>query len=118
MEIELLRAKIHRATVTDAHLDYVGSITIDSEIIAASGLIEYEKVQVVNINNGQRFETYVIAGTAGQKEMCINGAAARLCQVNDKIIVIAYAKMSLDEAKHYQPTSILLDDQNNILRKL
>jgi aspartate 1-decarboxylase len=112
MEITLLKAKIHRATVTDAELDYVGSITIDEELMDVSGILEYEKVQVVDINNSHRLETYVIGGERGSGMVCLNGAAARCVQKGDKIIIMAYVEMTPDEAKDHRPTVVFVDDKN------
>lgn len=107
-------SKIHRATVTDANLNYVGSITIDEELIKAANMRVGMRVDIVNINNGERFSTYIIKGTPGQRDICLNGAAARLVQPGDKIIVIAYANYDEDELGDYEPTVVLVDDQNNI----
>ena len=115
MRVEMLYSKIHRATVTDANLNYVGSITIDEELMEAASLFEGQKVDIVNINNGERFSTYVITGKRGSKEICLNGAAARKVHVGDKIIIIAYASMEMDEAKKYKPKVIIVDDNNNIV---
>ena len=117
MELTLLKAKIHRATVTQADLDYVGSITIDSELLAESGIMEYEKVAIADIDNGSRFETYVIAGEAGSGIICLNGAAAKCVNVGDKVIIMAYAQMTPDEAKNHKPTVLFVDDNNKIARK-
>ena len=116
MEITMLKAKIHRATVTQAELDYVGSITIDEELLEKSGILEYEKVQVVDINNGSRFETYTICGERGSGVVCLNGAAARCVQKNDKVIIMAYAQMTPDEAKKFNPTVLFVDDSNKITK--
>ena len=116
MTVELLKAKIHRATVVQAELDYVGSITVDSELLEASGILEYEKVQIVDINNGSRFETYTIAGERGSGMICLNGAAARCVSTGDKIIIMSYASMTPEEAKTHKPTVILVDDDNRISR--
>jgi len=113
----MLYSKIHRATVTDANLNYVGSITIDEELMDAAALIEGQKVDIVNINNGERFSTYVIKGKRGKRDICLNGAAARKVHVGDKIIIIAYASMELNEAKGYKPKVVIVDDDNNILKK-
>ena len=94
MQLNMLKGKIHRATVVQAELDYVGSITIDEDLMEASGILEYEKVQIVDVNNGQRFETYVIAGEAGSGMICLNGAAARNVSVGDKVIIMCYCQMS------------------------
>ncbi|MDH5721094.1 MAG: aspartate 1-decarboxylase [Spirochaetia bacterium] len=117
MMISVLRAKIHRATVTDADLNYEGSLTVDNELLEKTGLREYEKVHVVNINNGARFETYIIKGKPGSGEICLNGAAARLGQKGDKVIVIAYALLSEEELKTHQPNIILVDDNNKPVQK-
>ena len=117
MELTLLKAKIHRATVTQADLDYVGSITIDSNLLAESGIMEYEMVAIADIDNGSRFETYVIAGEAGSGIICLNGAAAKCVNVGDKVIIMAYAQMTPDEAKSRKPTVLFVDDSNKIVRK-
>jgi len=117
MFIEVLKAKIHRATVTDANLNYVGSITIDCNLLAASGIREHEKVQVVNINNGQRFETYVITGEAGSGKICLNGACARLAEIDDKIIIIAYCHLDNDEYTNHTPSLVFVDDENRPVDK-
>jgi len=114
MTFDMLYSKIHRATVTDANLNYVGSITIDEELLAASSLKVGQKVEIVNINNGERFSTYVIKGDAGSKDMCLNGAAARKVEIGDKIIVIAYASYSEEELQNYKPIVVHVDDNNNI----
>lgn len=116
MLLNMLKAKIHRATVTQAELDYVGSITIDRDLLGASGILEYEKVAIVDINNGARFETYVIAGERGSKTICLNGAAARMVQKNDKVIIMAYAQMTEEDMKSYQPTVVFVDDDNSVVR--
>jgi aspartate 1-decarboxylase len=113
--INILKSKIHRAVVTGADLNYVGSITIDEDLMDAADIIENEKVQVVNNNNGQRFETYVIPGERGSKMICLNGAAARLVQPGDVIIIISYGLVEKDKAKAYTPKIIFLDDDNNIV---
>ena len=114
MLLTVLRAKIHRATVTETNLEYIGSITIDEEVLQAADILPGERVQVVNINNGHRFETYVLAGSPGSKTVGINGAAARLCARGDKVIVISYALMSYEEARCFKPRIVLLDDENRI----
>lgn len=116
MYIEMLKGKIHRATVTQAELDYVGSITVDVELLKAAGILEYEKVQIVDINNGARFETYTIAGEAGSGIICLNGAAARCVQKGDKVIIMAYAQMTPEEASENPPSVIFVDDENKISR--
>lgn len=117
MTITMLKAKIHRATVTQAELDYVGSITVDIELLEQAGIYEYEKVQIVDVNNGARFETYTIAGERGSGVMCLNGAAARMVQTGDKIILMAYAQVSTEEAKELRPTVLFVDDQNRVTGK-
>jgi aspartate 1-decarboxylase len=112
----MCKSKIHRATVTDANLNYVGSITIDAELMAAADLREYEQVHVVNVNNGARFETYVIAGDAGSGEICLNGAAARLAHRGDKVIIISYAQYREEELHEYRPVFIFVDEHNRITR--
>lgn len=114
MTFDMLYSKIHRATVSDANLNYVGSITIDEELMQAAALRVGQKVDIVNINNGERFQTYVIKGKAGSKDMCLNGAAARKVQISDKIIVIAYASYTEAELENYKPIVVLVDEKNNI----
>lgn len=114
MTIQMLYSKIHRATVTDANLNYVGSITIDEELLEASKLRVGQQVEIVNINNGERFSTYTIKGPRGKKDICLNGAAARKVQPGDKIIIIAYATYNEDELKNYKPTIVLIGEDNNI----
>lgn len=116
MFVEVVKSKIHQVKVTEANLHYVGSITIDEDLMDASGIIENEKVQIVNINNGERLETYVIKGERGSGEICLNGPAARKVAVGDIIIIIAYAMMDLQEAKGFSPTIIFPDYENNTLR--
>lgn len=116
MTISVLNSKIHRATVTEADLNYIGSITIDIELLEKSGIAEYQKVQIVDINNGERFETYTIAGERGSGIVCLNGAAARCVQKGDKIIIMAYADMTSEEVKTHTPTVLFLGDDNKILR--
>ena len=110
----MLYSKLHRATVTDANLNYVGSITIDRELMDAAQLRIGQKVDIVNINNGERFSTYVIEGEKGKRDICLNGAAARKAEIGDVIIIIAYASMSCEEADHFKPHVVLLDHDNNI----
>ncbi len=112
----MLKSKIHRATVTDANLHYVGSITIDTELLEAADIRPYEQVAVVNINNGQRFETYAIEGPAGGGAMCLNGAAARLAQPGDLIIVISYAQYDEADLNGYEPTVVHVDQGNRPVR--
>ena len=117
MTMEMLKGKIHRATVVQAELDYVGSITVDEDLMDAAGIREYEQVQIVDVNNGQRFETYVIAGQRGSGMICLNGAAARCVSVGDKIILMSYAQMTPEEVKNdYHPNVVFVDEQNHIAR--
>ena len=118
MTIEMLYSKIHRATVTDANLEYVGSITIDEDLMDAANLKVGQKVDIVNINNGERFSTYVIKGKRGNRDICLNGAAARKVHPGDKIIIIAYASMKIDEADTFKPAIVIVDDENNIIEEL
>nr|WP_320117630.1 aspartate 1-decarboxylase [uncultured Marinifilum sp.] len=115
MYIEVCKSKIHKASVTGANLQYVGSITIDEDLMDAANLIENEKVQIVNINNGERLETYVIRGERGSGTICLNGAAARKCAVGDVIIIIAYASMEFEEAKTWEPSLVFPDTATNKL---
>ncbi|MDD4844656.1 MAG: aspartate 1-decarboxylase [Anaerotignum sp.] len=117
MMLTMLKGKIHRAKVVQAELDYVGSITVDEDLLDASGILEYEKVCIVDINNGERFETYTIAGERGSGLICLNGAAARCVQVNDKIIIMAYTQLTPEEAKEFRPSVVFVDDDNNIICK-
>ena len=117
MFIEVLKSKIHRVTVTDADLNYIGSITIDRTLMEAAGLIEYEKVQILDNNNGERFETYVIAGERDSGTICLNGAAARRVQRGDIILILSYASMDFEEAKRFKPTVIFPDTATNRLVK-
>ncbi|MDD2951257.1 MAG: aspartate 1-decarboxylase [Sulfuricurvum sp.] len=114
MLIEMLYSKIHRATVTDANLNYVGSITIDEELLEASKMRVGQKVEILNINNGERFSTYIILGERGQRDICLNGAAARKVHKGDKIIIVAYATYNDSELENYKPTVVLVDDENCI----
>lgn len=116
MELCMLKGKIHRATVVQAELDYVGSITVDQNLLEAAGILEYEKVQIVDINNGSRFETYTIAGKRGSGLICLNGAAARCVQPGDKIIIMCYAHMSPEEARSARPNVVFVDDENKVQR--
>lgn len=118
MQLTLLKAKLHKATVTEANLNYTGSITIDKTLLEQSGILIWEKVSVVNNNNGARFETYVIEGEANSGIICLNGAAARLVQPGDKIIIMAYASMSPEEAKTHQPGVFIMDENNRIKEKI
>lgn len=114
MMIEVLKSKLHCVTVTEANLHYMGSITIDEDLMDAAGLIAGEKIQVVNNNNGERFETYVIKGERGSGCICLNGAAARKVQVGDVVIIIAYALMDIDEAKIFSPTIVFPKEGNRL----
>jgi len=116
MNRTMCKSKIHRATVTGADLNYVGSITIDPVLMEAADLLEYEQVAVVNVNNGARFETYVIPGVPGKGEICLNGAAARLAHPGDKVIVISYGQYNEEELERYRPVFIFVDENNQIAR--
>ena len=116
MVLEMLKSKIHRATVTQADVGYVGSITIDEELMINSGILEYEKVQVADVENGNRFETYVIAGDKGSGVICVNGAAAHKVNIGDKLIIMSYAQMTEEEAKNNPPKVVFVDDDNKITR--
>lgn len=111
----MFKSKIHRATVTQADLNYVGSITIDETLMEAANLLEGERVQIVNNNNGERFETYVIRGERNSGVICLNGAAARRVQVGDIVIIISYAYMSVEEAKEYKPIALMVNDKNQVI---
>ncbi len=114
MQIQVLKSKIHRIRVTEANLNYIGSITIDEDIMDEVGLIENEKVHVVNINNGERLETYVIKGKRNSRTICLNGPAARKVQVNDIVIILSYASMDFEEAKTFQPKIIFPVEENSL----
>ncbi len=114
-QIEILKSKIHRVKVTDANLEYVGSITIDEDLMDAAQLIEYEKVQVVNNNNGERLETYVIKGERGTGTICLNGAAARKVQKGDILIIVSYIQIDLESARKFKPTIIFPDENNRMI---
>lgn len=114
MNIEVLKSKIHRVKITQAELHYVGSITIDEDLMEAADILENEKVQIVNINNGERLETYVIKGERGSGEICLNGPAARKAQVGDIVIIISYCSLDKEEARDHQPVVIFPDDRNRI----
>ena len=118
MTIEMLKGKIHRATVVQAELDYVGSITVDEELLEAAGILEYEKVQIVDVNNGSRFETYTICGKRGSGMICLNGAAARCVSTGDKIIIMAYAGYEPEEARIHKPAVVFVDEENKISRSM
>lgn len=117
MTVEMLKSKIHWAVVKQAELDYVGSITVDEELLNAAGILEYEKVQIVDVNNGSRFETYTICGEPGSGMICLNGAAARCVSVGDKIIIMAYGNYDMQEAKEHKPSVIFVDEENKISQK-
>ena len=117
MQIEILKSKIHRVTVIEANLNYIGSITIDEDLMDAANMIEYEKVAVVDINNGERFETYVIKGGRGTGIICLNGAAARKVAVGDIIIIMSYALMDFEKAKTFKPNIVFPDTTTNSLVK-
>ena len=116
MLIEVLKSKIHRVTVTDADLNYIGSITLDKQLIEAANLLAGEKVQIVNLNNGERLETYIIEGKAGSGEVTLNGPAARKVQKGDLIIIISYAQLEFEQAKVFKPTMIFPDEKSNLLK--
>lgn len=115
MLLEFIYAKIHRATVTDANLNYLGSITIDKNLLDKANLSEGQKVEILDINNGERFQTYIIPGEAGKKDICLNGAAARKVAIGDKIIIVAYASFTPEEAKTFKPTIVHVDENNDIV---
>ena len=117
MNITMLYSKLHRATVTQANLHYVGSITIDQDLIDAANMRVGQKIDIVNVNNGERFSTYIIPGERGKKDICLNGAAARKVHVGDKVIIIAYASMSEQEADEYKPKVVILEDDNSIAQE-
>lgn len=114
MRLNMLKGKIHRATVVQAELNYVGSITVDADLLDASGILEYEKVHIVDIDNGARFETYTIAGERGSGMICLNGAAARCSEVGDKVIIMAYCQVDSNEAKELKPKVVFVEDNNKI----
>ncbi|MGL5085437.1 MAG: aspartate 1-decarboxylase [Clostridium sp.] len=116
MRINMLKGKIHRAKVVQAELDYVGSITVDEDLLDAAGIYEYEKVHIVDIDNGNRFETYTIAGERGSGLICLNGAAARCVQVGDKIIIMSYCELEDSEVKAHKPKVVFVDENNSVSR--
>ena len=116
MNLTMLKGKIHRAVVKQAELQYVGSVTVDTDLLDAAGILEYEMVQIVDIENGNRFETYTIAGEAGSGMICLNGAAARQVAVGDHIIIMCYAQMTPEEAKEHKPDVVFVDEENRIVR--
>ena len=116
MNLTMLKGKIHRAVVKQAELQYVGSVTVDTDLLDAAGILEYEMVQIVDIENGNRFETYTIAGEAGSGMICLNGAAARQAAVGDHIILMSYAQMTPEEAQEHKPDVVFVDEENRIVR--
>lgn len=116
MTVTMLKGKIHRAVVKQAELNYVGSITVDPELMEAAGIYEYEFVQIVDVENGNRFETYTIAGEPGSGMICLNGAAARQVQVGDHVIIMCYCQMSPEEVKEHKPKVVFVDDENKIVK--
>lgn len=118
MLLTLCKSKLHRATVTEANLHYMGSITIDAALLEVSGIVPFERVQVVDVANGSRFETYVVEGGARSGTVCVNGAAARLVQVGDPVIIISYAQMTPEEARAHRPTIVLLEANNTVAQTL
>lgn len=116
MNLTMLKGKIHRAVVKQAELNYVGSITVDPELMEAAGILEYEYVQIVDVENGNRFETYTICGEPGSGMICLNGAAARQVQVGDHVIIMCYAQMTPEEAKEHKPNVVFVNDENHIIQ--
>ena len=116
MQVEVFKSKIHRVRVTEADLNYIGSVTIDEDLLDAANMIEGEKVQIVNINNGERLETYTIKGKRGSGEVCLNGPAARKVAVGDMVIIISYATMDFEEAKTFKPSIVFPNEENNLLK--
>ncbi len=116
MQVQVLKSKLHRVKVTEADLNYIGSVTIDQDLLEAANMIEGEKVQIVNINNGERLETYIIKGKRGSGEICLNGPAARKVAVGDTVIIISYGIMDFEEAKTFKPTIVFPDEQTNLLK--
>ena len=116
MQVEVFKSKIHRVKVTEADLNYIGSVTIDEDLLDAANMIEGEKVQIVNINNGERLETYTIKGKRGSGEVCLNGPAARKVAVGDMVIIISYATMGFEEAKSFKPAIVFPNEENNLLK--
>ena len=114
MQIQVLKSKIHRVKVTQANLNYIGSVTIDYDLMVAANILEHEKVQIVNVNNGERLETYVIKGKKGSGTICLNGPAARKVELDDTIIIISYALMDFEEAKKHKPTIIFPNEKNKL----
>lgn len=118
MLLEFLNSKIHRATVTDANLNYVGSITIDETLLNAANMREWQKVEILDVNNGERFQTYIIKGEANSGQICLNGAAARKVQPGDKVIIVTYAQLEESEVKDHKPTIVIVDDNNKIIENV
>ena len=116
MQIQILKSKIHRVTVTEADLNYKGSITIDEDLMDGANLIENEKVEVLNVNNGERFETYVIKGERGSGKICLNGPAARRALLGDIVLVVSYATMDFEEAKKFKPVIVFPNDENRLVK--
>jgi aspartate 1-decarboxylase len=116
MQVQVLKSKLHRVKVTEADLNYIGSVTIDQDLLEAANMIEGEKVQIVNINNGERLETYIIKGKRGLGEICLNGPAARKVAVGDTVIIISYGIMDFEEAKTFKPTIVFPDEQTNLIK--
>ena len=116
MRLTMLKGKIHRATVTQADLDYVGSITVDEDLLDAAGILEYQRVEIADVNNGSRFATYTIAGERGSGIVCLNGAAAHCASVGDKIIIMAYCDLDAEEAKAHTPLAVFVDEDNHVKR--
>lgn len=114
MQIQVMKSKLHRVTVTEADLNYIGSVTIDEDLMEAANMIEHEKVQIVNLNNGERLETYIIKGVRGSGKVCLNGPAARKVSPGDMVIIIAYALMDFEEAKSFKPTVIFPKEGNRL----
>ncbi len=117
MQLTMFKSKIHRASITDADLNYEGSLTIDMDLMEQADILPYEKVQVVNINNGNRFETYTIEGKRGSGEICLNGAAARLGHKGDRIIIITYAVLEKEEIPNHQPVVLLVNERNEVIKR-
>jgi aspartate 1-decarboxylase len=116
MMLTMLKGKIHRATVTQADLDYVGSITVDEDLLDAAGILEYQRVEIADVDNGERFATYTIAGERGSGIVCLNGAAAHCASVGDKVIIMAYADVDAQEARAVKPTAVFVDEDNHVRR--
>jgi aspartate 1-decarboxylase len=116
MKLEFLYSKIHRATVTDANLNYVGSITIDETLLKAANMKEWQKVEILDVNNGERFQTYIIKGEPNSGKICLNGAAARKVQPGDKVIIVTYGQFEENELKDFKPTIVIVDDKNKIIK--